>query len=114
MLQPEKYHFEAGGDYQPRAREKDTSPTHPLEFVICGTPHILMSVFHDTHHPIRSTPLTQSQREPIPQPFNRALSFERGKPGVEHQPSGVNKLVRVGSQSEERFDREMLEHGVTL
>ena len=73
-----------------------------------------MSVLHDTHHPSRSAPLTQSQREPVSQPFNRTLSFERGKSGIEHQPNGIDELVGVRSQSEERLDRQMLKHGVTL
>ena len=92
----------------------DAFQTHSLEFIIRGTPHILVSVLHNTHHPTRSTPLVHSQRESIPQPFNRALSFERGKSGVEHQPNGIDELVGVRPQGEERFDGQMLEHGITL
>lgn len=90
------------------------SQTHPLEFIIRGTPYVLMGVLHDTHHQTRSAPLTHSQREPLSQPFDRALSFERGKSGVEHQPNGINELVGVRPQSEECFDGQMLEHGITL
>jgi len=73
-----------------------------------------MSVLHLTHHPIRGTPLAQSQREPIPQSFNRTLPFEGGKSRVEHQSNGIDELVGVGSQSEECLDSQMLEHSVTL
>ena len=68
------HHFEAGKRRQSRTREMDVFQTHPLEF-IHGTPHVLMNVLHDTHHPTRSTPLTHSQCESVSQPFNRALSF---------------------------------------
>jgi hypothetical protein len=91
----------------------DASQTHPLEFIIRGTPHVLMSILHDTHHPTCSTPLTLSQRKSIFQQFDRALSFERGKPSIEHQLNGVNELVGVRPQSEERFDGQMLEYDIT-
>ena len=92
----------------------DVSQTHPLELIIRGASHVLMSVLHDTHHQTRSTPLTHSQCEPLSQPFDRTLSFERGKSGVEHQPNGINELVSVRPQSKERFDGQMLKHGITL
>ena len=73
-----------------------------------------MSVLYETHHPVRSAPLTQSQRKPISQPLDRALPFKGGESGVEHQPNGIDELVGVGSQGEERFNSQMLEHVVTL
>jgi len=73
-----------------------------------------MSILHETHHPIRSAPLAQSQREPIPQSFNRPLPLEGGESSVEHQSNSIDELVGVRSQSEECFDGQMLEHGVTL
>jgi len=86
----------------------------PLELIVRGAPHVLMRVLYLTHHPFRSVPLTHSQREPIPQPFNCALPFEGGEPSVEHQPDSVDELIGVRSQSDECFDGQMLEHRVTL
>ena len=74
----------------------DVSQTRPLEFIIRGTPHVLMNILRDIHHPTRSTPLAHSQCESIP------------------QPNGINESVGVRPQSEERFDGQMLEHGITL
>jgi len=109
------HHFEARKRHlQSRTREMDVSHTHPLESIIRRAPHILVSVLYDTHHPTRSTPLTHSQCKSISQPFNRALSFERRESGVEHQPNGVNELIGVRSQSEERLDGQTLKHAIIL
>jgi len=108
------YHFEARRRHQSRIRRTVVSRTHPLELIVRGTPHVLMSVLYETHHPVRSAPLTQSQRKPIPQPFNCALPFKGGESGVKHQPNSIDELVGVRSQGEERFDCQMLEHVVTL
>ena len=55
------HHFGARKRHlQSQTGEMDVSQTHPLEFIMRGTPHVLMSVLHDNHHPTRSTPLTHS------------------------------------------------------
>jgi len=108
------HHFEASKRHQSRTREMDVSQTHPLEFIIRRTPHILVNVLHDTHHPTRSTPFTHPQCKSIFQPFDRALSLERRKSGIEHQPNGVNELIGVRSQSEERLDGQTLKHAIIL
>lgn len=95
-------------------KEDQICGTHPLELIIRSTPHVLMRILHNRHHPLRRLPLIQPQRIPIPQPLYRALTFETGQTRIEHELHGADKLFCMGSDGEECFDGELLEEGVAL
>jgi len=86
----------------------------PLEFVVDLAPHVLVRVFDDAHHVIRSTALVEAKREALAQATDRALALEAGEASAEHELHGCDELRRVRAKREEGGDAELLEERVAL
>jgi hypothetical protein len=94
--------------------EAGVTITHPLEFIICCTAYILVSIPDYTCHPFRRLAFTISWHESITQALDSGLALERGQACLKHELHCVHELIRIRPNSKEGLDSQMLEELIAL